>query len=477
MMALSLKRGNAILLFLLTIVVGMFVSCERADFGDSDEESEGQTQTGKASLTVKTRATTTDGEEISYPVSVYVMDADGKCVETSQLDSDEDKLTFTLTAGTYDVYAIAGADEDSYTLPTKNDATKASAIILRDGMEHGDLMVSSDNVVLSKNEKNTLTLAMTRKVSKIEALKIEGLTGDVTGVEVTLSPLVKYILLDGSNSEETMAKTIQLTNASDGTWINNSGIYITESTSNLTIKVGITAAGSKTTYTCNYKKKVEANHKLTINGNYSDNNIILQGVLTGTQWGDPVTIDFEINADETGNENNSGNDDNQENSENDEPTNGNAPKVGSVYDNCVVIKSKTSGSSTTVTLMTLEERNKLSYSKSQKGKDNAKFQAEIASCIEETLALYDDSNLRLPTLEEIEFVADNRELINSYIENNDANAPLVELKGGAFYCGYYYLADDDNIYVYTLDGQIDQEPNPNRVTYKVRGFKTLTFTN
>lgn len=460
--------------FLLLVVIACFQSsCEKADFGELDEE---ESKAEGASLTIKTRVSSDDDGEISYPVNVYVMDSSGKCVDVSQLNAADDQLTFTLAAGTYDVYAVGGADEERYSLPTKDNATKTSIVQLRDGMEYGDLMTSSDNVVLTKGEKNTLTLDFSRRVSKIESVEIEGLSSDVTAVEITLSPLAKYIYLDGSNSEDTYAKTIQLNHSSDGSWTNTSGFYITESTSNVSLKVGVTAAGAKSSYTCNYRGKIEANHKVSIHGVYNDNSVTILGVMTGAKWGDPVTIDFELNPEEAG-DNGSSDDNNPNQGNGDAPQHGDAPSVGSLYDNCVVVKSVSSGSSTTVTLMTLDEYNKLSYSSSQKGKDNAKFQAAIASCIEEILAKFGDGSLRLPTIEELQYVFDNRETINGYIENIDVDNPRIELKGGSYYCGYYYLADDGNIYVYALDGSINQEPNPNRVTFKVRGFKTLTFTD
>lgn len=462
----------------ISLIMIVAASCEKPDFSD-DEDQDNSSSSDLVSLTVKTRgAADEDGEtKVSYPVNVYVFDDTGKCIDTSTLDSESDKLSFSLNEGTYDICAIGGADEDSYTLPSKDKAQKTSAVALNENMKHGDLMTSSDNVELTKGEKHTLTLNFSRKVAMLEAMTVDGLPEGTTAVEITLSPLAKYVQLDGNNSEETTSYTIPLKESSTkGIWTSTSTYYVTESTQNVSIKVGITIAGTKTCYTSNYKGKLEANHKVTINGHFDEEVMTLEGVLAGAKWGDPLVIDFDVtNSDDASDDNPSDNDDQNQGEDNQQT--GSAPSVGSIYDNCVVIKSAKSGSSTKVTLMTLDEYNKLSYSKSQKGKDNAKFQAAIASCIEETLAFFNDDNLRLPTFEEVEYIADNRETINEYIEDIDINAPLIELKGGGYYCGYYYLADDGYIYVYTLDGQIDKEPNPNRATYKVRGFKTLTFTD
>lgn len=475
---LSLKWLNVV--FLLLIAWGGVVSCEKPDFADDDDDIDSGSSSKLASLTVKTRgAVNEDGEMlVSYPVNVYVFDDSGKCIDSSVLDGESDKLSFSLNEGTYNVYAIGGADEESYSLPTKDKAQATSAVALNANMENGDLMAAGGNVILKKGEKNTLTLNFTRKVALIESMAIDGLPSGTTAVEVTLSPLAKYIQLDGNTSEETSSKTFVLNETStEGSWSCPSTHYVTESTEDLTIKVNVTIGGIKTSYSSNYKGKLEANRKVSIKGHFDEDSMTLEGVLAGAKWGDPLVIDFNVNnsssSDDSGS---SSGDDASDNDGDDTPIYGNAPKVGSLYDNCVVIKAVSSDKSTTVTLMSLDEYNKLSYSKSQKGKDNEKFQAAISACVDETLAFYDDESLRLPTLTELEYIADNRETINEYIENVSNNSPLIEQKGGAYYCGYYYRDDDGNIYVYTLDGQIDKEPNPNRVTYKVRGFKTLSFT-
>lgn len=470
--ALVLFRTNAVLLCVALAVVCSLVACEKADFAELDEEVENSAEA--ASLTVVTRSG--DEEKVSYPVNVYVMDDSGKCIDLKRLDSDSDELQFSLSEGTYNVYAIAGADEDSYELPTKDNAQKSSEVKLRDDMEHGDLMVSSDNVVVAKGEKNTLTLTMSRKVSEVEAVKIEGVPSDATAVEITLSPLVKNICLDGTNSKGTTSKTLSLSMSStSGTWVTTSTSYILESASNLTIKVGMTIDGSKYCYTSNYKGKIEANHKLTLNGTYGNNTVTLQGVLTGAKWGDPVIIDFQI-GDEDTNDNGSSDEDNK-NTGDDTPKE-ESTSVGSIYDNCLVIRSVTSGSTTTLTLMGGEEEGKLSYSSSQKGVDNTKFQAAIAESVSKTMAsLYTDSELRLPTEEEVKYLAEHVEEINGNINKLEETGVFdiwnIPLKVGGWTCGYYYKANDGNIYVYTLDKEVVKEPNPNRKSYRLRGFKTV----
>ena len=70
--------------------------------------------------------------KISYPVNIYVFSGD-VCIETAKIESEETPISLRLPEGSYDVYAIAGADTETYNLPTKENAAKEYLIKLNDG--------------------------------------------------------------------------------------------------------------------------------------------------------------------------------------------------------------------------------------------------------------------------------------------------------------------------------------------------------
>lgn len=114
----------------------------------------------------------TDESKINYPVNIYVFSGDA-CIVTAKIESEETPISLRLPEGSYDVYAIAGADAETYNLPTKENAAKEYLIKLNDGKTHTDLMAAKNNVTLAYGEENTLTLSLERKVMLIENVSIK----------------------------------------------------------------------------------------------------------------------------------------------------------------------------------------------------------------------------------------------------------------------------------------------------------------
>ena len=123
------------------------VSCSKIEL-DEEETSQSQSATGSTkvpttTLRVKFQTSETESGEttISYPVNVYVFDQQGQCVSLKVITSSSSTLSLKLPVGSYDVYAIGGADEAVYELPTQDNATKESLLTLRTG-KYNDTSVS-----------------------------------------------------------------------------------------------------------------------------------------------------------------------------------------------------------------------------------------------------------------------------------------------------------------------------------------------
>ena len=254
-------------IMLLTAAV-CSTSCEKYVV---DEES--GVEEPNSMLVVRTRAALSDGTEpqeqakVSYPVNVYVFDEGGKCVELAEITSGDDEMSFKLPEGDYDVYAIAGATESAYEMPTKENATKTSVITLREGCGHGDLMTADSNVALSKGEENTLTLSLERKVMMVESVTIGNVPDDVTAVSVSISPLYEDLLLDGTYSGGNGSGKIDLVETSDGsTWMSETGLYLLEAAGKATLKISLTRNGAVHSYSYSCAEDLKANYKVNING-------------------------------------------------------------------------------------------------------------------------------------------------------------------------------------------------------------------
>lgn len=162
-------------------------------------EDDGKEQDNSSTLIVQTRSSDTDDGEISYPVNIFVFNSDNTCVGTDVIADESSTFSMQLEAGDYNVYAIAGADETKYDIPSQADATPTTAVSLKDGQEHADLMTTTGSpVTLSENGTNTLEISLNRKVMMVKNITIKNLPETATAVSVSLSPLYKDITLNGN---------------------------------------------------------------------------------------------------------------------------------------------------------------------------------------------------------------------------------------------------------------------------------------
>ena len=450
-------------LIIASVTLSVF-SC--AKYVDVETPEEAQEQNSK--LTVKTRATGDDGEltedksEISYPVNVYVFDDKDECVALMSIASDQEVLSTELTAGKYEVYAIAGADENSYELPTVENATKESVITLREGQEHKDLMVANDSVDIAAGEDCNITLSLTRKVMLLESIKISKVPNDITDVNVTISPLYENLLLNGDYSGDNGMKTISLTKSDDneGVWSAECNMYLLEAAGNATIKISFGNESSEVkTFSNEYVDVLKANRKINIEGSYDKTSFT--AMIQGTSWEEYPDVIFDFTErDTTGNKN---------------PVVGppsDVPEVGSIYDdNSIVIMYETEGSNTVVTLMSTEYKNRLDITEDNQEEAKAAINAAIA----ELPSIEGASAWRLPTLEELKYVSESPEVFNSALKENGKSEFVIEDNANNY---VYYYSDDGNVIDAYCPNLPDLDYTLSGNAYKIfRAFTTITIHN
>lgn len=460
------------LLLLCTLVATLF-SCEKYN-ADAFFNKE-----ANSVLNIKTRASAT-GEttesKISYPINIYIF-YENSCVETTSIESGNSSISLKLPEGSYEVYAIAGADAENYNLPTKDNATKEYLISLKADKTHGDLMTAKNNITLAYGEENTLTLSLDRKVMLLENVSIKNVPSNVTAVSVTISPLYENILLNGEYSGENGSQTINLTKGSDGTtWENDVNTYLLEACGQATIKVSLKTDAVTKSYSYTCSDELKANYKINISGTYNENGITLNGTITGATWNGTKNINF--NFDESGSTTDVNTDgevedeqkEEETNEETDETATGIAPQAGTLYKGCYVLRTEQTGSGTKVTLMSTESKTRLEFTKG----DQESMKLSINNGLQE-LAVDDIENWRLPTLEELKYIKNNINLINENLENLNKKAILYS--SGGFSYSYYYMTEDGNISTYSLNlDTITNNPGSGLATYILRGFVTITFT-
>ena len=415
---------NKQILFASVLAVLGLTACEKGlDVGE-DISPTGQVK--NSVLQVRTRGSATGDEAtVSYPVTVYVF-AGEECKAAQTIGDEGQTLNISLTEGTYSVYAIGGASVDDYVLPDASDALKTSAIALREGRGHGDLMTASATVTLMDGEANTVTLGMERKVMLLQSVVMKKIPMAATAVSVSVAPLWQSLTVGCDYAGTGGSYSLNLEKQSDGrTWQSTETAYLLPPSSlPASISVRITTPSGTRSYTYSTSNELEAGYKISIEGTYTEAvGVTLSGTITGAAWLGERTISFDFDEDGSSsgdslNDNGSGDVD--------------LPAVGTLYQGCYVLANN----GTTATLLS---PNEASIGKSYRAyTDNADGLAETISNLITATAVDGISGWRLPTLAELNAI---------YSASEKANG-LFDADGGSLLANarrYFYTDADGNL--------------------------------
>ena len=455
---------NLSLLASALAVLGL-TACEKTLVDDIADVGNGQVK--NSVLQVRTRAGgSADEATVTYPVTVYVFAGDG-CRAVQTIGDEGQTLNIPLVEGTYSVYAVGGASALDYVLPDASDALATSAIALREGHEHGDLMAASATAMLVDGGTNTVTLGMTRKTMLIQDVTIKKIPTAATAVSVTIAPLWQNLTIGGTYSTTNGSSTIALTRQEDGrTWQNAASAYLLPPCSQpASVSVNITIGGTTKTYTYSCSDQLEAGYKININGTYTEAvGVNLTGTITGATWlgGRTISFEFDENGSSAVDDDNGGG-----NGNNDTPDDtDNFPSVGSTYQGCYVLASTVAddGESAEFTLLSPHET---TIGKAYNDDSFIGHPEVLETLIDEKLAEADVdgiSDWRLPTYDELNIIYAALNAINDTFESD------VSASGK-------YLYDANGTVLYRILSQTAANGADNfAATARIRPVATVSIT-
>lgn len=429
-----------------------------------EENSASQTS---SVLQIRTRS----GSEaaVSYPVNVYVFQNDD-CKAVQVIGAADQALKLTLTEGDYSVFAIGGADAETYTLPAKEDATKTTPLTLNENKTLTDLMAASSTVTLIDGGSNTLTLGLERKVMLVQSITISKVPAAATAVSLSMAPLYQALTVGTSYAAETGTATIALTKQEDGrTWKSTAEQFLLPPSSQpATIAVNITTSDGTKSYSYSSNEELEAGYKINIEGTYTEAvGVELTGTITGATWKGERTITF--NFDESGATGSTTEEPTpSEPSSGDNTVTGDIPAVNTLYHGCFVLSvTEIDDNSAEVVLVSPNEVavGKNSATLAREGNLEDVINAKIVEA-----SVDDFSDWRLPTLAELDAL--------NKCKDNKAN-PLFKKNGGMEITNIYYLYNADGTVKYHdfrrgNDGSLDREDFGQ--DYPIRPFVTVTIS-
>lgn len=453
-----MKKNLYAMSVMVLMVVLSFLSCSK----DADGYS-GDVELGNNKLTIRTKAVSsgTTTMTVATPINIYVFDSQDKCIAQKTIETETDKADMKLQAGTYKVYAVAGASSADYSLPKKVNATPQSVVALIEGKQHSDLMAAANDITLVDGEDADLTLLMQRKVLMLTAVNITDVPDDVTGISATLGSLYENITLTGDYSGEQGSQTINLSKQSSGsTWTADCNLFLFPSVGNPSVTFTFKTSDGKTkTFTYASQKPLVANYKVSINVNYLKvKEPTLKCSINGVDWAGTDVWNFD--ADER-NFSITGGDDTGGTTVDD----GNVPIAGTLYKGCYVLKTEKSGNKTVVTLVAPKGKNALEFTPGNQTSIKLAIDKGLAE-----LAVSGVDGCRLPTITELNYLSDNIDAFRDIVSTSSVDNLFTANQ--LIYC----LNDNNEIKCYRCSTKEIFEADKGKLYY-LRPFTTLIFTD
>lgn len=304
-------------------------SCQRFD-----DETEELATAEAVSLNVMTRSA--EANPIQYPVELFAFTVDGKYAGSKSIESEEETITFNLPKGEYRLVALSGLTDD-YDLPEKPTAEDAISFTNKQ-YANNPLMYGTADVTLSeKNTKATIVLSYTVAAVQIKLTHIT----HASSVEITIASLFPSLSFSGDFTGD--AQKIHLTCQQDeeGNWFHDTFYIFPGAGDKTTFSITIEEDEDVQTFGYTYEGIPEANHPFNIVGNYNET-LSIEGLLESSGWAEPINVNFKfgnnINEEDDGDEGNEVVDPDGEGKIMTADGIKEIPKVGDIYEDCIVAK-------------------------------------------------------------------------------------------------------------------------------------------
>ena len=363
--------------------------------GNDDIPSASVKPVANCALRLVTRSGEDNNATVSYPVHIYIFNANMACVDKLTIESaNDDAMKLELPEGTYHICAISGASADDYDIPSKAGAKHNSVVSLKAGRRHGDIMYAYNVVKLVNGEDQQMTLSLKRRVLMLQEVVIDNVPSGATAVSVTVSPLYEGLCIDGYYAADNGACYIPLYKDGDSkVWRSTSPVYMYEAVEGATIKISLTDADGTRGYSYSLTDELQANYKIRIEGTYAaEVGVMLSGTVVGDSWAGERVITFDITGESEDGGTSGGTSSADE-----------APEAGTMYNGCYVVSSEVQNdNSVRVVLMSPKAKNALITG--DEDSDGA-VEAAISDAMN-SLAVEGIYSWRLPVQDEIAAVLD-----------------------------------------------------------------------
>ena len=265
-------------------------SCSEEVFNSAVPEP---AESGEGQLRIVTRGDV----ETPLQTRLYIFNDAGQCIQLLSPDEHEQFVTTSLTAGTYDLCGIGSKDFSNFVLPTVEEATPTTEVIVATGKQRGDLLIGHEQITLEDGDRENIDIQLERKVTHVTSIVIHEVPNDVEHVSVSITPMYKKLLLNGTLEDPTGTYTVNLTDLGSGDWEAAPDEMILPSDGHPTITITFTKNETPKSYTYTAAQSINANTNVTLEGTFvGQKGIVLTATMTPQSWNSTpqdITFDFD----------------------------------------------------------------------------------------------------------------------------------------------------------------------------------------
>ena len=265
-------------------------SCSEEVFNSAVPEP---AESGEGQLRIVTRGDV----ETPLQTRLYIFNDAGQCIQLLSPDEHEQFVTTSLTAGTYDLCGIGSKDFSNFVLPTVEEATPTTEVIVATGKQRGDLLIGHEQITLEDGDRENIDIQLERKVTHVTSIVIHEVPNDVEQVSVSITPMYRKLLLNGTLEDPTGTYTVNLTDLGSGDWEAAPDEMILPSDGHPTITITFTKNETPKSYTYTAAQSINANTNVTLEGTFvGQKGIVLTATMTPQSWNSTpqdITFDFD----------------------------------------------------------------------------------------------------------------------------------------------------------------------------------------
>ena len=265
-------------------------SCSEEVFNSAVPEP---AESGEGQLRIVTRGDV----ETPLQTRLYIFNDAGQCIQLLSPDEHEQFVTTSLTAGTYDLCGIGSKDFSNFVLPTVEDATPTTEVTVATEKQRGDLLIGHKQITLEDGDRENIDIQLERKVTHVTSIVIHEVPNDVEHVSVSITPMYKKLLLNGTLEDPTGTYTVNLTDLGSGDWEAAPDEMILPSDGHPTITITFTKNETPKSYTYTAAQSINANTNVTLEGTFvGQKGIVLTATMTPQSWNSTpqdITFDFD----------------------------------------------------------------------------------------------------------------------------------------------------------------------------------------